>query len=1517
MVAVYEYGEKIYLDQSLTSASNVQLATAANGVDTEVQIDADNDGAFETVVTLTGGVSGQLVVTSLDGYSNNVIRIVQPGVINPTTGDDFLIGTSGNDTIDALAGNDEILGLEGDDALIGGEGDDRIEGGIGADTIDGGVGNDTVYGGEGVDTITDTGGSNTIYGGADGDSITVSDSNGPIYGEAGADTITVTNFGGDIYGGSEADVISGSWNYGSAYGGAGDDSITLTGSQWNNVSIYGEGGSDNITLSGSYSFANILDWEGDNTIDISGYTSLYAQIYGGFGSYISTGDGVDTITGSDQNDQIYSGSGADAIDGGGGADTLYGGLGADALTGGAGGDSYRGSAADLNGDVVAVYEYGEKIYLDQSLTSASNVQLATAANGVDTEVQIDADNDGAFETVVTLTGGVSGQLVVTSLDGYSNNLIRIVEPSGGGGAPTEVLLDNSTIDESSSAGTVIGALSASDPDAGDTHTFTLLDNGGGAFEIVNGNELVVADGANLDFETQASYQISVRAMDSTGLSRDELLTISVNDLNEAPDSLTLTGGSVAESASEGQVVGALSATDPDAGDSLIYSLVDDAGGLFALVGNEIQLAPGATLDYETAASHDIAVDVTDSGGFTRSEVFTIAVTPVDEAPDSLAIAGAEVEENAAAGTLVSLLEATDPEGGPLTYALVDDAGGRFVIGGADLNEIHVADGANLDFETETSHSVTVEVTDSTGLSRTETVTIDVLNVEEAPTDILLTGGEVGEDATEGAVVATLDAIDPDGPSDITFALDDPSGLFEIVGNEIRVASGAAFDYESQNAYSVTVEAIDASGLSVAQSFTLNVLNANEAPTDITVTGGSVLENSAEGAVVASLAAIDPDAGDTFAFEMNDPSGLFEIVGNEIRVASGAEIDYETQTEYTVSLTVTDADGASFTKDVTISVENVAPVIIGDNAANTLNGTSEEDQIFGRGGADTLSGFEGDDQLFGESGNDRLIGGLGADALTGGIGNDVYVLTGDDVSQDTIVESAGQGTDTVEVDQNYTLGLDLENLVLTGTDDLQGFGNDANNNLTGNSGDNLLDGGVGADIMAGGLGDDAYYIDNTGDRANEVANAGTDEIRTTLNSLNISLTGMGNVENLTFIGTGDFAGTGNGLANVLTGGDGNDTLNGGGGVDVMVGGLGDDTYIVAQAGDQAIEQPSEGVDTVQSSVSFTLGAEVENLILTGGSAISGTGNDLDNALTGNSGGNTLDGGLGADTMIGGAGNDIYIVDDVGDTLTEAASAGTDTVRTTLAQFSFDSSPYANFENLTFTGAGGFIGTGNALANTLTGGGGADQLSGLGGNDTLVGNGGADILDGGLGNDTMRGGLDDDTYYVDSTSDSVSESLNQGSDTVVASVTRTSSLFANVENLILVGAVNGTGNGLDNVITGSDQDNTISAGGGADRVIGGGGADTLTGGSGNDHFVFQAGFGNDIVTDFDSNPAGGQDLLDISAFGITAADFASRISLTDLGSDILVTIDGNASQTITLTNAQLTSNITAQDFILAPS
>lgn len=568
---------------------------------------------------------------------------------------------------------------------------------------------------------------------------------------------------------------------------------------------------------------------------------------------------------------------------------------------------------------------------------------------------------------------------------------------------------------------------------------------------------------------------------------------------------------------------------------------------------------------------------------------------------------------------------------------------------------------------------------------------------------------------------------------------------------------------------------------------------------------------------------------------------------------------------------------------------------GNDLNNVLLGGAGNDDLYGNGGNDSLDGGLGNDTLRGGTGNNTLRGGEGNDVLyafgglldllDGGAGNDVFRSysgakvtmvggAGDDFfnvyAANVLQEAAGGGTDTVELKNQgygYVLAANIENLLLTfgGGNFVSGNashnliqGGSGNDRIEGLAGDDVLVGAFGNDTLLGGLGNDTYYVQGA-DTLEEKANQGTD---TVISDVNFTL-GI-NIENLTL--TNDAViGKGNDGNNLLRGSEkpvqlwgfaGNDTLDGGRNFsspfgDTLFGGAGNDTYFVHNQFDLVSgELAGSGntfTDTVISSISFTLGLNLENLTLAEGASAAtiAIGNAAANKLVGNSANNFLDGRNGSDTMEGGKGDDIYIVGQTGDVVTELLNEGVDTVRVLPSRTTYTLG--ANLENLEFLvgGVAGVTGTGNTLNNSIKSGIGDDTLDGGIGNDTLEsgrgsdslsGGAGNDSLDGGKGSDTMNGGAGDDIYIVDDLNDEIIEAVGQGKDLVFAQVDGYQ-LADNVEDLSIVGgAYNGTGNALNNFIfstySGVDILNGLA---GNDTLDGGGGADSMTGGNGNDTYI----------------------------------------------------------------------------------
>jgi serralysin len=276
--------------------------------------------------------------------------------------------------------------------------------------------------------------------------------------------------------------------------------------------------------------------------------------------------------------------------------------------------------------------------------------------------------------------------------------------------------------------------------------------------------------------------------------------------------------------------------------------------------------------------------------------------------------------------------------------------------------------------------------------------------------------------------------------------------------------------------------------------------------------------------------------------------------------------------------------------------------------------------------------------------DFLAGGAGNDTLRGREGNDVYVVN---AAGDQIIERPNEGIDIVQVSlAEYRMTTSVETLVFAGAGAFTGVGNSSNNLMTGgsdgdvlngNEGNDTLFGGAGQDGLVGGNGNDAVYGGDDADRVR--ASAGSDRV---------------------WGEAGDDVLYGEDGGDVLDGGLGNDRLDGGSGTDRMIGGLGDDTYVLSGASDVVVELAGEGTDLVLSAFTCALGAEVENLTLTGSKAINGTGNELANVLTGNAAVNGLWGGAGDDTLIGGAGNDTLTGQDGADTYLFGRGSGRDSI-----------------------------------------------------------------------------------------------------------------------------------------------------------------------------------------------------------------------------------------------------------------
>ena len=710
------------------------------------------------------------------------------------------------------------------------------------------------------------------------------------------------------------------------------------------------------------------------------------------------------------------------------------------------------------------------------------------------------------------------------------------------------------------------------------------------------------------------------------------------------------------------------------------------------------------------------------------------------------------------------------------------------------------------------------------------------NTDGTFTEIVGTGlGQSGISLT--GTVQSIRLLDTDGTTELDI-VDPPSDI------SLELAAGILFD-------------VDASGLA------WKLLNSG----DNTVTGLNTVDS----------------LGNTYFFKVFDSAGNDVLIGGSPSIFVSYELSADAIAFNGALNLVFHANGDV---DSLVGVQS----IFGSEFNDTMNALNVVPGL-------TMLGGSGDDIILGGLGNDFIDGDSGADFLDGGAGvNTLRYLN---------IESTGFNQGGYEVVVNLTTGEAYQFSDVGGThteiDTLSNFdnviGSNLADNITGNAAANILDGGAGADFLNGGAGNDTYFV-TTGDLIVEQLNGGVDEVRATTN-FTLSDGALSNVERLVAAANG-ISLLGNIYNNVLVGN----------GSSALAGRAGNDTYILTSAGDTITEGVNAGTDHVQSSFSYTLGAGLELLTLTGSAAINGNGNNANNTLVGNSavnalaGGNGNDlliGGLGADAMNGGAGNDIYFVENVGDTVTD--STGSDTVNSTITY-----TLGASIERLILGGVTAINGVGNGLVNTLTGNGVANSLSGLGGNDTLSGLGGNDILNGGAGADTMSGGGGNDLYVVDNAADvtvEIGNAVGGGVDTVQSSITR--ALGANIENLTLTGsaALNGTGNNIANTLLGNTGANVLSGLNGADQIHGGLGNDTLIGGVGLDKFVFDttanSATNTDTINDF--TPVDDVIWLNNAVFTAFVTDGAVSAANVRIGAGIDTAADANDFLIYNSTTGQL--------------
>lgn len=556
-------------------------------------------------------------------------------------------------------------------------------------------------------------------------------------------------------------------------------------------------------------------------------------------------------------------------------------------------------------------------------------------------------------------------------------------------APSLIALSNDNVDEHLNAGATVGNFSTTDEDAGDSHTYTLVngtgDSDNSAFTM-DGNTLKTA--AAFDHETKDTYTIRVRSTDSGNLWHEQPFTITVNDANDPPTDIALSSSDVDENQLAGTAVGDFSTTDPNHidGDTYIYALVSGTGdtdnGAFTIDVSTLKTT--AVFDYESQDSYTIRVRSTDGDGLWYEEVFTISVNDANDAPTDITLSNNSVAENQPGGTAVGTFTTTDIDSSSFTYTMASGTGdtdnGSFTIVG---NELRTQ--ASFDFESKATYYIRVQTEDDGGATYQKPFTITVTNGSDAPTAISLSSSSINEHQPSGTGVGDFSSSDIDLPSDshtytlVSGAGDTDNSTFTIDGDTLK--SAAEFDAETKSSYAIRVRSTDSGGLWVEDTFTITVIDGNDPPTDITLGNNTVAENQA-GTAVGVLNTTDNNGG-PFTYTLVTGSGSanngsFQISGSTLETKTA--LDFEAGTPLSIRVRATDAGGLFTEKvfSITVTDNNDAP-----HGLSLSSTQIQENQPI----STTVGTLSGTDQDSGETFTYTLISG------SGDVNNDMFDIVG--------------------------------------------------------------------------------------------------------------------------------------------------------------------------------------------------------------------------------------------------------------------------------------------------------------------------------------------------------------------------------------------------------------------------------------------------------------------------------------------------------------------------------------------
>lgn len=1172
---------------------------------------------------------------------------------------------------------------------------------------------------------------------------------------------------------------------------------------------------------------------------------------------------IENVRGTGQADSLTGDSNVNLLDGGAGNDTLDGGENIDILQGGVGDDTYIvdvatdavTESANAGNDTVETgisYSLGANL---ENLTLTGNAETTGTGNALDnilignsasTTLNGGAGND-------TLDGGaldkdISG--VINTLNGDAGNDTFLARGFWGAG--------------NFDGGDGNDWLDYSQPDAF-TAKYRNAHVAGVKVDLVGGNAFTYYRASDNEIGAEANVQTTLTGIENVrgSLQSDLLLGNDIANLLDGGAGSDVIKGGAGNDTLDGGVVddfnpGTFDTLSGDSGNDIFLTRGFFAAGNYSGGDGsdwlDFSQPDTFTVDNRNSYGAGVRVDLAAGNAYTFYQMQGNLTWP--DPLGQISINGFENIRGSGQGdSLSGDGNANQLDGGSGDDVLDGGQGADTLIGGAGNDNYSVDTSGDVITEADNAGNDTVQTTISYSLSdNLENITLmGSLSISGFGNslDNQLIGNNVGNTLNGGAGNDTLDGglLDDYSPG-VGDVLNGDTGNDTFMSRDFFGADQYAgadgidwLDFSQPDSYTAQRRGADQAGvnvdMTVGNAFTYYLMSTGftwlDANGQITFSSvenirGSAQSDSINGDDNANV--LDGGALDDYSPGIIDT--LTGNAGNDTFLArgffgagiyAGGEgvdlLDFSQADAYTAARRSTDSAGVKV--DLASGIASTYYLAASNVTWLDPNGQislTTIENVRGTDQGDMLTGDGIDNVLDGGVGNDVLDGGAGIDSLIGGLGDDAYRV---DSTSDVISEQAYAGTETVIASVSYALGLNLENLTLTGVVTSYGYGNSLDNLLIGNSASNTLSGGDGNDTLEGGALDDyspdvidtlsgengndlflsrgffgaGYYsggkntdtVDFSQPDAYTVARRATDGAGVKVDlSLGNAYTYYLSVSNETWLdpngqitlssiesirGTdqGDLL-TGDSFDNALDGGAGHDVLNGGGGADHMTGGAGDDTYQIDQLNDVISEAENAGNDTVLVGISYTLADNLENLTLLGLSNINGYGNNVDNLLIGNPAANSLIGGVGNDTLDGGA----------------------------LDEF-----------------------TAGAI----------DYLSGETGNDTFLLRGiyGAGNYDGGEGGDWLDFSQPDANTAVRRSAEGAGIKVDlvpgnawgyyQKSDNSTLTDPNGAMVLSSIENI--------RGSDQNDLIIGNDNANVLDGGAGSDTLNGGSGNDTLDGGA----------------------------------------------------------------------------------------